>query len=88
MDYGYLFENIVKKVWGNPKTTIYFANLHNSKGDYKIILYAICIYVLNYQDISEEEKQILNEYISDEIIYSNDKKSQELMDWFKHKYNL
>ena len=89
MDIGMLFEKIVKKVWGEPKTSVYFAGYYNANLGYKSILYTICVYLLNYEIVSQDEKQVLSEYISrDEENYLSDEKSEELMEWFKNKYKL
>ena len=44
-DYGMLFERVVEKIWGKPKTPVTFASYYDLK-EGKVILYVLCIYVL------------------------------------------
>lgn len=88
--YSYLFEKVVKAVFGKPKTSVYFASFRGGGNQkHKYILFTICVYILNYdKDITEEEKEVLERFTSDESIYFDDREVSKILDLLKEKYNI
>jgi|GEM_PF-914389 hypothetical protein len=87
-DFGMLFENIVKKIWGEPKTTIYFASYYMDKIEGMMILYALCIYILNYQSPEGELKEKMKHYISSKDIYLNHDEFMEMLKFLEKEYSI
>lgn len=90
IDYSYLFEKVVKAVFGKPKTFIYFTNFRDGGNqEYKYILFTICVYILNYdENITNEEREKLEQFISSESIYLDDREIVKILDLLKGKYNI
>ncbi|MNK87900.1 hypothetical protein D3C87_1078470 [compost metagenome] len=64
-DYAMMFERTVKKVFGNPKTQIYFAGFYDTNEyAFKAMLFAMCTYEINYhpEKYDEESLNILKEF--------------------------
>lgn len=64
-DYGMMFERTVKKVFGQPKTPIYFSGFYDTNEyAFKAMLFAMCTYEINYcpEKYTEEELTTLKEY--------------------------
>lgn len=64
-DYGMLFEDIIKNIFGVPKTPIYFSGYYDTNPYvFKSMLLTICIYEINYNDdkYTEEELEIIKDY--------------------------
>ncbi len=73
-DYAMLFEKTVLKVFGKPKTPIYFAGYFDISGQiYKSILLTMCIYERNYnpEKYNDEGKEILTNYESKALASKN-----------------
>lgn len=88
-NYCYLFEKVFKGVFGRPKTPIYFAGYCDMRGDkHKYILYTLCIYVLNYRNITDEEKEVLERFTSEESIFFDDKEIEKMLIWLEKRYSL
>ena len=52
-NFAMLFEKTVEKVFGKPKTSIYFAGYYDiNKQTYRSILLVMCIYEKNYNPIT------------------------------------
>lgn len=48
-DYGMMFERTVKKVFGHPKTSIYFSGYYDTNEyAFKAMLFSMCTYEINY----------------------------------------
>lgn len=58
-DYPYLFEELLEKFWGEPKTQEYFSNYFGDNIVTKSILLTIVIHELNYSLEKYEEKELL-----------------------------
>ncbi len=87
-DYGMLFENVVKKIWGKPNTSIYFAGYYGIKNKEKMILYVLCIYILNYQSPDEELKERIKKFISSEELYLNHSEFAKMLEFLGEKFDL
>ena len=87
-DYGMLFENVVKKIWGKPNTSIYFAGYYGIKNKEKMILYVLCIYILNYQSPDDELKERIIKFMSSREPYLNYDNFVEMLEFFGEKYDL
>ena len=64
-DYAMLFERTVWKVFGKPKTPIYFAGYYDvNKQTYNSLLLIMCIYEKNYkpEKYSDEDIEIITNY--------------------------
>lgn len=85
-DYGMLFERIVEKVWGKPKTHTTFAGFYNL-AEGKIILYGLCTYILNYQSPDDNLKDIINEFLDDKN-YLNQEEFDKILEFLGEKFNL
>lgn len=72
-----LFERTVTKIFGKPKTPIYFAGYYDSNNEnvIKSMLLTMCIYEINYNPDSYDEnsKEILNDYESKASNFENTK---------------
>lgn len=90
MDYGFLFEKIVKEVFGHfPKGGVYFANFYPVEDRHKYILYTICMYLLYYRNMGKEVNEKLEDYIlSDEAKYLNDSDVIEMLHYLEHVLNI
>lgn len=89
-DYSYLFEKVFKGVFGYPKTSVYLAGFCNigERKCHKYMLYTLCIYVLNYKNITAEEKEVLERFTSEESIFFDDKEIEKILVWLEKRYSL
>lgn len=69
-DFAMTFEETVKKIWGKPKTSVYFAGYYDLRSKDgapdKAILFGLCLYEKNYNpdDYSDVGKEIIDDYIT------------------------
>ncbi|MRJ10509.1 hypothetical protein EDL98_05365 [Ornithobacterium rhinotracheale] len=91
-DYAYVFEKIVKKVWGRPKTDVYFSNFYDSGNpEFKYILFSICVYLINYKGelLSDDEKNRIEEYTENFIEnLENYNYHIKIIDFLGDKFNI
>ena len=63
-----IFERVVEKFWGSPKTSIYFAGFYGDNFGTRAILFAIAVKLQNYgygnRSFTNEEKKYIDDYIS------------------------
>ena len=86
-DYGMLFERVVEKIWGKPKTPVTFASYYDLK-EGNVILYVLCIYILNYQSPDDELKERIIKFMSSREPYLNYDNFVEMLEFFGEKYDL
>ena len=86
-DYGMLFERIVEKIWGKPKTPTTFASYYNMK-EGKVILYTLCIYILNYHSPDDELKERIKKFVLSEEPYLNHDESVKMLEFIGEKFDL
>jgi len=88
-NFAMTFEDTVKKIFGRPKTPIYFANYYDfsDKHAFKSILLTMCIYELNYNPdkYNEEEVEILRNYES--LAYKNNSDHSSNIKFLNFLYN-
>ncbi|HAQ21093.1 MAG TPA: hypothetical protein DCR40_17950 [Prolixibacteraceae bacterium] len=65
-DYGMLLEKTIEAYWGQPKTTISFANYYGDDFKMKAILFSLVVTQINYrsEEYPEEELKQLEDYES------------------------
>ncbi|MGV4460323.1 hypothetical protein ACQ1Q5_02185 [Ornithobacterium rhinotracheale] len=77
-DYACVFEKIVKKVWGRPKTDVYFSNFYNGGNpEFKYILFSICVYLKEYEGYfcrQEKNDEVKEKKKENKIPLSNEDK--------------
>ncbi len=84
-DYGKQFEDILEKIFGTPKTAEYFSNYYGINNDEdKYILFTVCVYLLNWKDISIEEKKVLENYLRDKK-YLDDNEFHKMLEYLVQK---
>ena len=65
-DNAILLERTIEAYWGQPKSSIYFANYYGDNFEMRAILFAIVLFEINYKsdDYKSEDLNLLENFLS------------------------